>query len=57
MGVHQCPHCGHITTGFENQEFDARKTKIEAMRTLVKLVALGDHKAAVDLDNRLSKLL
>lgn len=23
MGEHQCPHCGHITTGFEEQEFRA----------------------------------
>lgn len=25
MGEHQCPHCGHITTGFEEQEFHATR--------------------------------
>jgi len=25
MGEHQCPHCGHITTGFEQQEWEATR--------------------------------
>lgn len=25
MGENQCPHCGHITTGFELVEYEIRK--------------------------------
>lgn len=57
MGEKQCPHCGHVVTGFESHEFHQRKAEIENMRLMVKLVVLGDMKAAADLDNRLSKLL
>ena len=42
MGEHQCPHCGHITTGFEQQEFeiakkasDAKEAEISRLREAV----------------------
>ena len=30
MGEHQCPHCGHITTGFEDQDFKLMREAEEA---------------------------
>lgn len=33
MDEHQCAHCGHITTGFEQQEFDVRAAEITALRS------------------------
>lgn len=32
MGEHQCPVCGHITTGFEQQEFEAKQHELECLR-------------------------
>lgn len=35
MGEHQCPHCGHITTGFEHEDFHAvRNALIEECAAL-----------------------
>lgn len=31
MGEHQCPVCGHIVTGFEQQDFDARVAEHNAL--------------------------
>lgn len=43
MGEHQCPFCHHITTGFEQQEFEraqaelaAKDAEIERLRALLK---------------------
>lgn len=30
MGESQCPTCGHIVTGFEQQDFVCRKHELEA---------------------------
>lgn len=47
MGEHQCPHCGHITTGFEQAEFDAMKAiddaeAAEIRRLRAALQKIGD---------------
>lgn len=46
MGKHQCPACGHITTGFEAQEWDIRQS---ALRELVRAVekSLGPRSEAM----------
>lgn len=48
MGEHQCPHCGHITTGFEQAEFEAKKAiddaeaaEIRRLRAALEDIASG----------------
>lgn len=33
MGESQCPHCGHIVTGFEQQEFEHRACVIADLQS------------------------
>lgn len=37
MGEHQCTECGHITTGFEDQNFEAGRAEISILRDALKL--------------------
>jgi hypothetical protein len=48
MGEHQCEVCGHITTGFENQDFAlmreaevAKDAEIERLRGALEEIASG----------------
>lgn len=49
MGEHQCPHCGHITTGFEDQDFklmreaeEAKDAEIARLRAVLQKIASLD---------------
>jgi len=35
MGEHQCSVCHHVTTGFEQQEFEARQAADQRLRNLL----------------------
>ena len=35
MGESQCPVCHHITTGFEQQDFEVREATLDALRARV----------------------
>ena len=35
MGEHQCHFCGHITTGFEEQEFHARQHELDTLKATI----------------------
>lgn len=35
MGESQCPHCGHVVTGFEQEAFEARKAELHRLRNII----------------------
>lgn len=39
MGESQCTLCGHIVTGFEDQEFVIKQRRLDEMSELAKLAA------------------
>lgn len=43
MGEGQCPTCGHITTGFEQQEWEARRGLMMSAIRYVKAYAENEN--------------
>ena len=62
MGEDQCPRCGHITTGFEQQDFAAKQAVLAAKDAEIErlrghLVHIGEYWNGSETDGAMSDAL